>query len=204
MDIEKILFLINEELSNFDFLNNENSNEENGVIYLLNDRLLQKQFICDSLLLKKNKIKVIETSDAILGGNWEDNIDGNLTIEYHLKIEYLYDETKEPLVFNLDFDSDNIEVHKESDYNYGSKGSSIDNSISPSGGDWFNYFNWNAIKVTLSTIDNNDIEFIEYIKAPSDIKVLFIREYTESFIKSASLDIKTKEMNNNIQNISYC
>jgi hypothetical protein len=71
----------------------------------------QKQFICDSLL-NKNKVKST-VYDSRLGGNWETNDfedADKVTLEYLLKIEYKYDQTKEPLNFELNFYGDKVDI----------------------------------------------------------------------------------------------
>lgn len=201
MGNKKIIKIINEEITNFDFLSNDERLKGQENIDLLKNEDMQKQFICDSLLNKKNKIKIVEVTDARIGGNWEGDIDdaNKLTIEYYLKIQYAYDPQKKPIIFYLNFDSDDISISKDGFYNKGS------NDVAPYGESWFNSLNWNDINVILSTEDGDEIEFIAFKKAPQKIQMLFIREYTADFIgNETNMDIRTREMNDKIQNIPYC
>lgn len=203
-----LIKIINEELNNFDFLNNDKYNKEQDVIELLKNDDLQKQFLCDSLLKKKDKIKILEITDARIGGNWNEFDFDNattLTIEYFLKIQYTYDTTKDPLIFHLDFYGDNVNIGVYGWRDSGKLGGTPDTDVEPSSESWFNNFNWNNIDVTISTEEGDEIQFNAFKKAPPRIQTLFIREYTESFIHNhTGMDIKTKEMRDNVQNIAYC
>jgi len=201
MSNKKITKLINEVISEFDFLGNDRYLKENEDINLLRNEDMQKQFICDSLLNKKNKIKIIEVIDSRISGNWEEEIDeaNKLTIEYFLKIKYTYDLQKEPIIFELDFNSDNISIGIDGFHDKGDYGTA------PSSESWFNLFNWNDINVTLLSKNGDDIEFIAFKRAPIKIQTLFIREYTADFIGNRTgMDIRTKEMKDKIQNTPYC
>ena len=68
---KNIIRIINEEASNFDFLGNEDYLKEREILDLLQNEEFQKQFICDSLLERKNKIKT-DVFESKLGGDWED------------------------------------------------------------------------------------------------------------------------------------
>jgi hypothetical protein len=195
--------IINEEISDFDFLSNQQYQKDKENIDLLNNEDLQKQFICDSLLNRGN-VKILETIASQLGGDWEEDTEeaSTITLEYYLKIQYTYDANKEPLVFDLQFnDNDGISIGKGSDYQEGNYGT----YTPPSGGDWFNYFDWTDVLVSLSSTDGDEIKFTAFEKAPPRIKTLFIREYTESYIENhTGLEIKTTEMKDKVQNIPYC
>lgn len=194
--------IINEEISNFDFLGNDKQIKEQENVDLLRNEDLQKQFICDSLLNKRDKIKILNISDARIGGNWDSNNseDANiLTIEYNLKMEYVYSPDKEPIIFDLYFDSDNVRIGVNSWHN---PGNNID--IAPEGDSWFDDFEWNDINVTVFTLDGDEIQFVAFEKAPPKIQMLFIREYTQGFINSQTLEIRTKEMRDKVQNVPYC
>jgi len=201
MENKKIIKIINEEITNFDFLSNDERLKGQEDTDLLKNEDMQKQFICDSLLNKKDKIKIVEVTDARIGGNWKEDVDdaNKLTIEYYLKIQYTYDPQKKPIIFYLNFDSDDISFSKNVSYDKGS------NDVAPYGESWFNSLNWNDINVILSTEDGDEIEFIAFKKAPQKIQMLFIREYTADFIENeTNMDIRTREMNDKIQNIPYC
>jgi len=203
MPKQDLIKIINEELSNFDFLGNEEFLKEQENIDLLKNEDLQKQFICDSLLNKKTKIKVIEITDSRISGNWDEihsEDADSLTIEYFLNIEYKYDLEQEPIMFGLNFYSDDVRINVYGTHDAGSWA----NYIEPSGESWFDGFAWDDIAVTLTTPDGDEIKFVAFEKAPPRIKNLFIREYTEDFITSETLEIRTGEMKDKIQNVSYC
>lgn len=180
MDGNKLIRIIKETIEEFDFLANESALKEQEIIDLLKNEDLQKQFICDSLLERKDKIKILNNETARLGGNWEDDPENAniLTVEYDLKVQYTYDKTKEPLIMGLYFYGDAVRINVSSEYDRGSY------MTPPEGESWFNSIEWNDIKVQLLTEDGDDIRFIAFEKAPFNIKKIFIREYVEQFISS--------------------
>jgi len=199
---KNLIKIINEEISEFDFLGNEAHSKEEEIINILKNEEFQKQFICDSLLNKKNKIK-IDILDSKIDGNWDEEPENatKLIIEYLLKIDYMYDQTKEPIQFELNFYGDDVSIRKDEWYNKGN----ISNYIEPEGDVWFSSFYWNDIKVILNTIEGDEIDFIAFKKAPVKIQTLFIREYTQDYIGSyTNLDVRTSEMKDKIQNVPYC
>ena len=102
-DFDKI---IKEEVSNFDFLGNDEHLKEQQTTDLLIDPDLQKQFICDSLLNYNEKIRVANIADSYITGNWDEAnmVDANsVTLEYSLDLEYKYDSLKDPIKFNITF-----------------------------------------------------------------------------------------------------
>jgi hypothetical protein len=202
MSNKNVIKIINEVISEFDFLGNDGNTKEQENIDLLKNEDLQKQFICDSLLNKKERIKILEVSDSQIGGDWngEEISEANrLSIKYYLKIQYVYDQQKEPIVFNLDFDGDNISIDISGSYDKGSR------DVAPYGESWFSALNWNDINVILSTEDGDKIAFETFRKAPEKIQMLFIREYTADFIgNETGMNIRTKEMNDKVQNVPYC
>lgn len=180
MDGNKLIRIINETIEDFDFLANESALKEQEIIDLLKNEDLQKRFICDSLLEKKDKIKILSNETARLGGNWEDDPENAnmLTVEYDLKVQYTYDKTKEPLIMGLYFYGNSVRINVSSEYDRG-------NYMSPpEGKSWFNNIEWEDIDVQLLTEDGDDVRFIAFEKAPFNIKKIFIREYVESFITS--------------------
>jgi len=206
MENKNVIKIINEVISEFDFLGNDEHSKEQETIDLLKNEDLQKQFICDALLNKN--VKNIGVSDARLGGNWDaENFDdaSKLTIEYFLKIQYTYDPNKDPIIFDLDFDSDSISIGVTGWQDSGRFGGTPDTDIEPSGEAWFDQLNWNDIDVTLFTTDGDEIPFVAFQKAPPRIQTLFIRNFTEGFIgKETGMDIRTKEMKDKVQNVPYC
>ena len=211
MDDKKLIKIINEELSEFDFLGNDARQEEDDVVAILSNEDLQKQFICDTLVRKEQKIKELGAADAWIGGDWEmgySELDeaSQLKIEYDLKVEYLYDQAKEPIEFNLEFKSDSITISLGGHYDPGNWGGTMPDSIEPSGEAWFDSINWLDIDVNIFTIDNGDkIEFTAFKKAPWQIKYLFIKEYLEQFIVDyTKLEIRTNYKNIDIHSVPYC
>ena len=201
-----IIKIINEEVSKFDFLGNEDYLKEQEVTDLLMNEEFQKQFICDSLL-NKNKVKTT-VYDSRLGGNWEtDNFEDadKVTLEYLLKIEYKYDQTKEPLSFELNFYGDKVDIGVSGWQDRGRFGGTPDTDIEPSGEAWFDKFDWLDIEVILNTTEGDEVKFTAFEKAPPRIKMLFIREYVQSYVGSyTGMDIRTPEMKDKVQNVPYC
>jgi hypothetical protein len=203
---KNLIKIINEQLNEFDFLGNGQYLKEQEVIDLLGNEEFQKQFICDSLLERNNKIK-IDVTDARLGGDWQNEPEdvSKLTLEYFMKVEYKYDQTKEPVKFDLSFYSDYITVSTDDNYDAGRSGGTTDSDVAPSGSAWFNRFNWGDINVELNTTEGDEIEFLAYMHAPPKIQVLFIRNYLEEYIKKyTNMGIDTPEMNDTPQSVPYC
>jgi hypothetical protein len=200
---DNIIMIINEELENFDFLGNDEYNKEKEGFDLLSNEDFQKQFICDSLLKRRDKLKV-RVTDSGVGGNWETNNPEDisfLTLEYFTEIEYKYDPAKEAVKFTLNFDSDRISVSAGGYYNPGNWG----RYEPPEGDTWYDSIDWMDINVTLFTMDGDEIEFNAFKRAPADIQNLFVREYVESYITTSTHDNKTREKINKPAIInSYC
>lgn len=188
--------IINEEISNFDFLGNQAQVKQEENYDLLKNEDFQKQFICDSLINKKNiKQKV---TDARVGGDWDKGDDASkLTIEYFVDIEYTYDPNKEPAKFTVDFDSNGITIGIDTTSDPGTR------EIPPSGEASYNYIQWSDINVTLFTPDGDEIQFTALNKAPQKIQDLFRREYTEDFIASETADTNYLRKDS-IRSIPYC
>jgi len=201
-----LIRIINEVVGEFDFLGNTEHSKEQEIIDLLQNEDFQKQFICDSLLERRNKIKT-DVFEARIGGDWDDSSEDarNLTLDYFLKVEYKYDQQKEPIKFDVSFYSDSITISKTDDYNAGRLGGTTDSDVAPSGRAWFDGFNWNDINVDLNTSEGDEIKFLAFEHAPQKIKTLFIRQYVEDYIGNyTGMDINTPEMKDKIQNIPYC
>jgi len=206
--VDKKIFIriINEEISNFDFLGNDQRQEEEEVMNLLKNEDFQKQFICDTLLRKKDKIKIDVLDNFIrddAGGAFF-STPNSLNIEINLDVEYKYDQTKEPVKFGLTFDGNKVDINIDSDYDPGRWGATTDDAVAPSGGDWIDYVDWSDITVQLFTSEGDDIEFIAFNRAPEKIKNLFIREYCEDNIERGGdypIDMKQTD---SVQNIPYC
>lgn len=190
MDKKNFIRIISEEIKNFDFLNNDESLKEQESIDLIMNEDLQKQFICDSLLNRNARIKIIRVDDARIGGNWEENNFENadkLSIEYNLTIAYSYDTSKEPIEFGLSFNGENVGIEVSGTKDNG------DYMTPPNNDSWFKSINWYQINVTLFTNEGEEISFIAYERAPENIQNLFIKEFLENFISTqTSMDILDK------------
>lgn len=194
--------IITEEIKNFDFLGNDEFLKEQETTDLLINEELQKQFICDSLLNTNNKIKIAKIVDSSISGNWDDSTAENashVSLDYIVDIEYLYDTTKEPIKFNLTFQGENIGISVDDDVDMGDG-----YNYPPEGSSWYDEFQWEDIDVTIFTLDGNDVRFIAFEKAPPRIQTLFIRQYTQNFIESQTMEIKTPEVKDSVQNVGYC
>jgi len=156
-----IMEIVNDEISNFDFLGNDEYLKEQEIIDLLSNDELQKQFISDSLLNKNDKIKILNIIDSNLitklnEPNTDDEKD--ISLEYSIHMEYNYDSMKDPLDFNLEFESDKIDVEN-------------------------NNIDWKDINVSIYTINGDEIEFNAFKSAPQNIQILFIQQYIQDFIE---------------------
>jgi hypothetical protein len=198
MNKRDFIKIINEEVSDFDFLGNDERLKYEEVTNLLRNEEFQKQFICDSLL-KNNKIK-IGIYDSKLTGNWEDTSENSkFNLDYYLNIEYKYDQNVDAVKFQLIFDGENISMSKGGGFYPGNR------ETAPESTEFIDGINWHDINVMLSTTDGDEIKFTTFEKAPPKIQVLFIRQYVESFIGDQSnLDVRTPEGNDNVKNTPYC
>lgn len=199
MNKKDIIRIINEEVSNFDFLGNDEYSKEEEVRNLLGNEDFQKQFICDSLLMN-NKVRV-KIQDSRLWGNWEDNTDNTeMSIEYYLNVDYAYDQSKDSAKFQLYFDGERVSMNKSGEARPGRYP-----DIAPESDEMISEIDWHGVNVTLWTMDGDEIKFLAFEKAPPKIQVLFIRQYIESFIGSqTNLDVQTPERKDNIRNVPYC
>jgi len=207
MNKKDFIKIINEEIKNFDFLGNDEFLKEQEVTDLLQNEDLQKQFICDSLLNRKDKVKIVKITDSYIGGNWDEfNMEDadRLSLEYSLDMEYLYDSQKEPLKFNLYFQADKIDISVGGWYDPGRFGGTTDTDYPSEGESWYSSFDWGDITVTLFTMDGDDVPFTAFDNAPPRIQTLFIREYTQNFIENETLELRTQEVKDKVQNTGYC
>lgn len=198
--------IINEEINNFDFLSNDEFLKEQETTDLLQNEDLQKQFICDSLLGKKDKVKILKIDDSYVSGDWEESPENarKLNLTYYLKIQYTYDMTKEPIQFELNFNGDDIDISVDGWYDPGRFGGTTDTDYPPEGESWYDGFDWGDIDVEIFTVDGDEIQFTAFENAPPKIQTLFIREYTQNFIESETLEFRTDDLKDNIRNTPYC
>lgn len=176
MDNKNIINIINEELSNFDFLNNDKEISLQDDVNLLQNVDFQKQLIIDSVWKFKEKFKIIEQEPLKIGGNSDDSV--YITLDYYIKFEYKYDSMKEPIEIGLDFGNngeDNIIVNKI--------GQSYDNSTNSNIGGYD--ISWENVTVKLLTSNNDIIEF----KAYENEKDLRLKEkFFDTFIGDIIVD----------------
>ena len=201
MQMSELVKIINEEISNFDFLGNDELLKEQETTDLLINEDLQKQFICDSLLNRNDKVKIVKIVESYITGNWDENKTeetNRLSLSYSLDMKYIYDAVKEPLDFNLTFTADNIDISVDGWSDAGSY------EVAPEGDSWYDGFDWSDIDVNIYTMDGDTINFIAFEKAPPKIQTLFIREFTQNFIENETLEFRTPEMRDNIRNTPYC
>jgi len=199
--------IINEEIKDFDFLGNDEFLKEQETTDLLKNEDLQKQFICDSLLGRKDKVRVASIEDSYVSGNWDEfnkEDADRLSLEYSLNMEYRYDMNQEPLKFTLYFHADRIDISVGGWYDPGRWGGTMADAIEPSGESWYDYFDWGDIDVTLYTENGDDVPFTAFENAPPKIQNLFIREYTQNFIENETLELRTDDLKDNVQNTPYC
>ena len=207
MNKKDFVKIIKEELQNFDFLGNDEFLKEQEVIDLLQNEDLQKQFICDALLQRNDKVKIAKISDSYITGNWDEfnkEDADRVSLEYSLDMEYIYDIEKEPLKFNLHFVADKIDISVGGWYDPGRYGGTTDTDYEAEGESWFDGFDWGDIDVVLYTMDGDDVPFTAFDNAPPKIQTLFIREFTQNFIENETLELRTDELKDNIQNTPYC
>lgn len=205
MNQKEFIKIINEEIQEFDFLGNDEHSKEMEIINLLKNEDFQKQFICDVLLRKTEiKTKEVESSISDDAGGALFRTPNYLNVDVQVDINYVFDQTKEPVEFGLSFVGDNISIHVDSDYDAGRWGVSTDDAVAPSGGDWISDVDWDGFEVNLWTADGDEIPFIAYKNAPDKIRVLFVREFCERRMENSgdySIELDSKDK---VQNIPYC
>ena len=192
---KEIIKIINEEISEYDFLGINKLKEQQQYYELIENEDFQKQFITDFILGKSDKYKIIETTDAKISGDYSDDFmddqSNYINIEYGVKMQYKYDPNKEPVVFELFFDNDdriNIGVDGREDSISGAdwgKQRIVDS--------WITSIEWDKINVTLFSLEGDTIEFKAFKKAPQNIQELFVREFTKDLITNeTTMEIREK------------
>lgn len=207
MKRKNIIKLINEEISEFDFLGiNERLQDEDYMKLLLNEDF-QKQFICDSLLsindyrkIERNKKIKTNVVDSTINWDWEDT--SYLSLQYSVDIEYVYDIAEKPVKFSIGFDSEKISTTRAGYDKPARLGGTPDTDTEGESKRYFNDINWNDINVTMWTPDGDEIDFLAFKHAPHNIQELFIREYTEDFIENKTMPIA--DGNKNVSKSPYC
>ena len=199
MKNKSIIKIINEEISDFDFLSNDKYTKDQESINLIRNEDFQKQFICDSLLKRKEKIKTLDVVESHFDGNWEKN--GYLGIDYIVELAYTYDVTKQPAKFGLQFVGERIGFstqEEESPGNYHTPGTY---------NAWFDEIKWQDIDVKMTMIGERDdeIEFLAFEHAPQRIQDLFVRDFIGSLIREwTSMGMGTPADYDNASKLGYC
>lgn len=197
--MKNISKIILEELQNFDFLNTNTNNNKQEINDLIMNHDFQKRFICDSILHKNEKIKILNISNQDVDIDYDiinrTKVLG-INIDYRVNIGYIYDTTKEPLKLTLEFTGKDIQSESRGTDEKDTTGHFEIN---------FDYIDWAAIDVTLFNEDGDDIEFNE-VKT-NKINTLFIRSYLEDFFMDTTgfdLSYLYKRNNDKTQAINYC
>jgi hypothetical protein len=205
--VKEIIKIIAEEVEQFDFLGNDKRLKEQEINDLLMNEELQKQFICDALLETNDKVKTVNVEDSYVTGNWDERNTEDadrLSLVYSVDVDYHYDSEKQPVRFNLYFHADKIDISVDGWYDAGRWGGTMADAIEPSGESWYDGFDWGDINVTLSNMDDDEIEFKAFKKAPAKIRELFIKHFVQSFIESETLELRTDDQKDSIDITSYC
>jgi hypothetical protein len=173
--------IINEEIGEFDFLNNEKYLKEQETIKILENPEFQKQFIIDSITKMRDKIKFNNFTTQIFNDpEIQDQQHNDLNIEVNAEITYSYNENNDPINFSLNFIGENVRYQTGYDYSHGDRDT-------PSATDvWYKNINWYEIEPTIYTLEGDDVEFTAFNKAPDNIKELFIRSYIQDTIETES------------------
>lgn len=178
--------IINEEITEFDFLSNDKHLKEQEDIQLLENKEFQKQFIIDSITRMRDKIK-LDNSDTHISNDpdvRDEDYHNDLMIEANINVEYTYDPSKSPIKFSLSFDGERINYYTDYEYDPG------DYYTPPYGETWYTEIAWDEIKVELFTDEGDEIKFTALDEAPNTIYKLFVRAYIEGLIESKT-DIST-------------
>ena len=158
-----ILEIINEEISNFDFLNTTKREKEELIVNTLNDVDFQKQFIIDSI--QNPSLIKLDLSKARTTGEWKVVGSENLAIEYVTHVTYQYYKDEE-IIFMLSFFGRNVSYYDEIKSDY-----------------WFNNIDLSNVDVRLYDRFGKSIRFTAYDGASEKIKYLFKRSYLVNLFK---------------------
>lgn len=172
MNKNDIIRIINEELSTYDFLGNDDELKKQEDLALLKNIDFQRQFIIDSIT-KKDRVKIVGQDPIIMGGNWNGNNDneGYFTLEYSIEVEYLYDSTKKPIKFGLNFGKQG-----EEQYNYYISGEYSDPSVGYSKSGEYD-IEWANISVDIISSEGELIPFIALDKSDVKTQYNFVNKY---------------------------
>ncbi len=150
--MRNLIDLIKEEVSNFDYLNNDKRVKENENISILNKDEFQKKFILDVIDGKVNPYinnKEINSMFRKYGDIKDEYIDLDITVNFKY----------ESKLFDIEFSGDKVnisdgELNTEED---------------------INNINWLQINLILKADNGDTINFKIFNEAPDKIKILFIK-----------------------------
>lgn len=170
---------INEELGEFDFLNNDKYTEENEINDILKEEFFQRQFIIDSITKKRDKITLSDEDVYVtkIEPDFQKDEHNDLTIEYSTDVEYIFND--KPMNFKLFFGGSN-------NVNYSTHSSSDSGNYynEPQSTQYISSLDWSNIPVTLYNKDGDIIEFVGFDKETVEVQNLFIKSYLESIIEN--------------------
>ena len=186
--------IINEEIADYDFLNNDKYLEEQEKNSRLEEEFFQKQFIMDSITRMSEKIKKSDEDMGIgyIDPELGDNPHNDLNVEYGTTVDYKFNPNEEPVRFMLYFDGDNVGYYTDGWYDSGRWAGTMADSIEPSGEHYIESVDWFDIEPKLYTEDGDEIEFTAFEKQPENVQELFIRAYLEDAITSKT-DFEIRE-----------
>ena len=177
-----IISLVNEEISNFDYLGNQEHEKWREEIETLRNRDFQKRFISDSIL-GNERVKVTAWDEMSLTDNWNDSDEGDtvrIDVDGILSLEYRYDTNKPPIQFDLHFQAQNVGNTISTWRDRGSY------DTQPTSGGRFDSVSWEEVEVTIFSRDGETIEFKELNAVPDRIRNLFVRHYLENYLKDVT------------------
>lgn len=159
--MKRLISLITEEINNFDFLNNDKRIKENNDINILKTDEFQKQFIIDSIE-NNDKIKktAIDTDVNNLFRKYGDIKNNYIDIHIEIGYEYNYDSSKEPALFNINFNGNRVRI--------------LDGELNNE--EDINNIDWNQISASISSKNGDKIEFRMFRMANDRIKELFLKK----------------------------
>lgn len=182
--------IINEEISEFDYLNNDEYLAEQEDINRLKEEFFQKQFIMDSITKMNDKIKLTDIDIGIgyIDPELGETQHNDLYIEYSANVEYKFNENEEPIKFNISFGN-----YDTVSYTTGGYSDPGDYHTKPEGESYIDSLNWYEIPVSLYSLEGDEIEFKAFNKEPENVRELFVRSYLEDAIENKTgFDIQQK------------
>jgi len=165
--------IINEEVSEFDFLNNDKYKKEQEITDLLQNSEFQKQFITDSITKMRDTIEFDDYSAYVYNDpDFEYQDYDDLSLEVNCEISYKYKDNENPVKFSLMFLGKNIDYQNDGKNNVGETK--------------YGDIAWNDISVNLYTVEGDVIDFTAFDNASSDVQKLFIKTYVKDGINNIS------------------